>query len=87
MPFCKKKIVFWVLYALFCIYISEFLMLCLVFMFFFFWVIGIDAKVSQEGAPRVVERWGELDLSKCVLSTSINDHKDDPVCVGVLLVV
>ena len=49
---------------------------------FFFWgVIVIEAKVSQGGAPRVVERWGELDSSKCVLAASINDRKDDPVCV------
>ena len=57
-------------------------MLCLVFMFFFFWgVIVIEAKVSQGGAPRVVERWGELNSSKCVLAASINNHKEDPVCV------
>ena len=48
----------------------------------FFGVIVIEAKVSQGGAPRVVERWGELDSSKCVLAASINDRKDDPVCVG-----
>ncbi|KAK7842117.1 hypothetical protein CFP56_014303 [Quercus suber] len=39
----------------------------------------IEAKVSQGGAPRVVERWGELDSSKCVLAASINDRKDDPL--------
>ena len=49
---------------------------------FFFWVIVIEAKGSQGGAPRMVERWGELDSSKCVLAASINDRKDDPVCVG-----
>ena len=37
-------------------------------MFFFGGVIVIEAKVSQGGAPRVVERWGELDSSKCVLA-------------------
>ena len=56
-------------------------MLCSVFMVFF-WVKVIEAKGSQGGAPRVVERWGELDSSKCVLAASINDRKDDPVCVG-----
>ncbi|XP_030961641.1 WD repeat-containing protein 74-like [Quercus lobata] len=39
----------------------------------------IEAKGSQGGAPRVVERWGELDSSKCVLAASINDRKDDPL--------
>ncbi|XP_030939341.1 WD repeat-containing protein DDB_G0290555-like [Quercus lobata] len=39
----------------------------------------IEAKVSQGGAPRVVERWGELDSSKCVLAASINNRKDDPL--------
>ena len=53
---------------------------CLCF-FFLGGVIVIEAKVSQGGAPRVVERWGELDSSKCVLAASINDRKDDPVCV------
>ena len=78
-PFCKK-LVFWVLYALFCIYISGYLMLCLVHVFFF-WITVIEAKGSQGGAPRVVERWGELDSSKCVLAASINVCKDDLVCV------
>ena len=55
--------------------------------FFFFWVTIIEAKGSQGGASRVVERWGELDSSKCVLAASINDRKDDPVCVGVLQIV
>ena len=40
---------------------------CLCF-FFLGGVIVIEAKVSQGGAPRVVERWGELDSSKCVLA-------------------
>ena len=52
-----------------------------VYVFFGGGVIVIEAKVSQGGAPRVVERWGELDSSKCVLAASINDRKDDPVCV------
>ena len=51
-------------------------------MSFFFWVPVIEAKGSQGGAPRVVERWGELYSSKCVLAASINDRKDDLVCVG-----
>ena len=51
-------------------------------MSFFFWITVIEAKGSQGGAPRVVERWGELDSSKCVLAASINDRKDDLVCVG-----
>ena len=35
----------------------------------------------------MVERWGELHSSKCVFAASINDRKDDPVCVGVLQIV
>ena len=29
----------------------------------------------------MVERWGELDSAKYVLVASINDRKDDLVCV------
>ena len=54
---------------------------------FFFGLIVIVAKVSQGGAPRVVERWGELDSSQCVLPSYINDRKEDPVCVVVLQIV
>ena len=64
----------WVFDALFGVYV--------------FWgVIVIEAKVSQGWAPRVVERWGELDSSQCVLPSYINDRKEDPVCVVVLQIV
>ncbi|GMY34600.1 WD repeat-containing protein 74-like [Fagus crenata] len=42
----------------------------------------IEANGNQEGVPRVVEKWGEPDSSKCVLAASSNDRKNDPVCVG-----
>ena len=62
----------WVSYALLGAYVF----------FFGGGLIVIEAKGSQGGAPRVVERWGELDSSKCVLAASINVRKDDLVCVG-----
>ena len=64
----------WVFDALFGVYV-------------FLGVIVIEAKVSQGWAPRVVERWGELDSSQCVLPSYINDRKEDPVCVVVLQIV
>ncbi|KAJ8541844.1 hypothetical protein K7X08_002660 [Anisodus acutangulus] len=33
----------------------------------------IEGKGEQKEAPRVVERWGEPDASRCVLATSILD--------------
>ncbi|KAA8540706.1 hypothetical protein F0562_024375 [Nyssa sinensis] len=38
----------------------------------------IEARSKQGGVPKVVERWGEPDSSRCVLATSINDCKTDP---------
>jgi hypothetical protein len=45
-------------------------------------MIVIEAHGKQGGIPKVVERWGEPDSSKCVLAASINDRKIDPVRVG-----
>lgn len=45
-------------------------------------MIVIEAHGKQGGVPKVVERWGEPDSSKCVVAASINDRKIDPVCVG-----
>ncbi|KAE8057309.1 hypothetical protein FH972_014010 [Carpinus fangiana] len=39
----------------------------------------IEAHGKQGRVPKVVERWGEPDSSKCVLATSINDRKIDPI--------
>ncbi|XP_062169259.1 uncharacterized protein LOC133875229 [Alnus glutinosa] len=39
----------------------------------------IEAHGKQGGVPKVVERWGEPDSSKCVLAASINDRKIDPL--------
>ncbi|XP_059442482.1 uncharacterized protein LOC132174813 [Corylus avellana] len=39
----------------------------------------IEAQGTQGGIPKVVERWGEPDSSKCVLAASINDRKIDPL--------
>ena len=47
-----------------------------------FGLIVIEPKASQEGAPRMVKMWGELDSSKYVLVASINEGKYDPVRVG-----
>lgn len=39
----------------------------------------IEAHGKQGGVPKVVERWGEPDSSKCVVAASINDRKIDPL--------
>lgn len=39
----------------------------------------IEANGNQGGVPRVVEKWGEPDSSKCVLAASSNDRKNDPL--------
>ncbi|KAB1217322.1 WD repeat-containing protein 74 [Morella rubra] len=39
----------------------------------------VEARGKEGGAPKVVERWGEPDSSKCVLAASINDRKRDPL--------
>ncbi|XP_071702738.1 uncharacterized protein [Rutidosis leptorrhynchoides] len=38
-----------------------------------------EARSKLGGAPKVVERWGEPDSSKCVLAASMIDRKDDPL--------
>lgn len=38
----------------------------------------IEAREKQR-TPRVVEKWGEPDSSRCVLAASINDRKSDPL--------
>lgn len=39
-----------------------------------------EARSKLGGAPKVVERWGEPESSRCVLAASTNDRKIDPVC-------
>jgi len=39
----------------------------------------IEARSKQGGVPKVVERWGDPDSSRCVLAASINDRKSDPL--------
>ncbi|XP_057464863.1 uncharacterized protein LOC130754644 [Actinidia eriantha] len=39
----------------------------------------IEARGKQGGVPKVVERWGDPDTSRCVLAASINDRKFDPL--------
>ncbi|XP_019266671.1 PREDICTED: uncharacterized protein LOC109244092 [Nicotiana attenuata] len=39
----------------------------------------IEGKGEQKEAPKVVERWGEPDASRCVLATSIVDREFDPL--------
>ncbi|KAK6275969.1 hypothetical protein POUND7_005678 [Theobroma cacao] len=40
---------------------------------------GIEARGKEGGVPKVVERWGDPDASKCVLAASIDDRKTDPL--------
>ncbi|XP_010276465.1 PREDICTED: WD repeat-containing protein DDB_G0290555 isoform X2 [Nelumbo nucifera] len=45
-------------------------------------VLGLVKVVEsrgKQGIPKVIERWGEPDSSRCVLAASINDRKDDPL--------
>ncbi|KAA8542152.1 hypothetical protein F0562_023304 [Nyssa sinensis] len=42
----------------------------------------IEARSKQGGVPKVVERCGGPDSSRCVLAASINDHKTDPAMGG-----
>ncbi|KAH7528262.1 hypothetical protein FEM48_Zijuj05G0053800 [Ziziphus jujuba var. spinosa] len=39
----------------------------------------IEARGKQGGFPKVVEKWGEPDSSKCVLAASIDDSKSNPL--------
>lgn len=40
----------------------------------------IEARDGQNGgAAKMVDRWGDPDASKCVLSASIIDRESDPV--------
>ncbi|KAF3436842.1 hypothetical protein FNV43_RR19595 [Rhamnella rubrinervis] len=39
----------------------------------------IEARDKQGGIPKVVERWGEPDSTKCVLAASIDDSKFNPL--------
>ncbi|KAL5750728.1 hypothetical protein ACOSP7_025331 [Xanthoceras sorbifolium] len=41
----------------------------------------IEARGEQGGVPKVVERWGEPDASKCVVAASFHDNKHDPLLV------
>lgn len=45
-------------------------------------MLVVEARDKQAGPPKVVERWGEPDSSKCVLAVSITDRKSGPVCVA-----
>ncbi|XP_038684756.1 WD repeat-containing protein 74 [Tripterygium wilfordii] len=39
----------------------------------------VEARTKQGGVPKVVERWGEPDSSKCVLAASMNNSQSDPL--------
>ncbi|XP_021286497.1 WD repeat-containing protein 74 [Herrania umbratica] len=39
----------------------------------------IEARGKEGGVPKVVDRWGDPDASKCVLAASIDDRKTDPL--------
>ncbi|XP_004297545.1 PREDICTED: WD repeat-containing protein 74 [Fragaria vesca subsp. vesca] len=38
-----------------------------------------EARSKQGGVPKMVERWGDPDASKCVLAASMVDRKFDPL--------
>lgn len=38
-----------------------------------------EARSKLGGVPKIVERWGEPDSSRCVLAASIDDRKIDPL--------
>ncbi|PRQ17031.1 putative transcription factor WD40-like family [Rosa chinensis] len=38
-----------------------------------------EARSKQGGVPKMVERWGDPDASKCVLAASMDDRKFDPL--------
>ncbi|KAF6137610.1 hypothetical protein GIB67_014697 [Kingdonia uniflora] len=44
----------------------------------------IEARGGQQGnTPKIVERWGEPDASRCIVAASINDSENNPlVAVG-----
>ncbi|KAF6150091.1 hypothetical protein GIB67_002873 [Kingdonia uniflora] len=44
----------------------------------------IEARGGQQGnTPKIVERWGEPDASRCIVAVSINDRQNNPlVAVG-----
>lgn len=46
--------------------------------------IVTEARSKQGGVPKMVERWGDPDASKCVLAASMVDRKFDPVRVRFL---
>ncbi|KAK6781739.1 hypothetical protein RDI58_019535 [Solanum bulbocastanum] len=39
----------------------------------------VEAKGEQKEAPKVVEKWGEPDASRCVLAASLVDREFDPL--------
>lgn len=39
----------------------------------------IETRGKEGGVPKVVDRWGDPDASKCVLAASIDDRKIDPL--------
>lgn len=41
--------------------------------------VVVEAKGEQKEAPKVVEKWGEPDASRCVLAASLVDREFDPV--------
>lgn len=38
-----------------------------------------EARSKEGGIPKVVDRWGEPDSSKCILAASIDDRKSGPL--------
>ncbi|KAL2575697.1 hypothetical protein GLYMA_16G034400v4 [Glycine max] len=39
----------------------------------------VEARDKQRGAPQVVERWGDLESSKCVMAVSMIDRESHPL--------
>lgn len=44
-------------------------------------MIVVEARDKQGEVPKVVDRWGDPDSSKCVLAASFDDSRSNPVLV------
>lgn len=42
-------------------------------------VVVTEARSKEGGIPKVVDKWGEPDSSKCILAASFDDRKSGPV--------
>lgn len=54
-------------------------------MAFDWWTVVESRGGSQGSVPKVVERWGEPDSSRCVLAASFDDRKSNPVSISLTM--